>query len=269
MSDDTTNSERLSRAQLKAGSLDLRQVTKFVLKLQSDIEAVQTFVQYQAGKGGPTTWGKTLDQLVARGNGINTDLQDFKEKAERQIKEQDTTLKSSLDAWESAVKTKIALDETGNEWQAKEGRHKVGAFLWATTFALSIVAVAAFIYFEALPRATQILIRPEGQELHYGESILRLIAHAIPSAAALIFVVWGLRIVVRMFFVERGLAENAADRKAMIKTLAGLALDKAFDSQQRIVVMEALFRSKAESAINDGSPMEAIQAIATANLKKS
>jgi hypothetical protein len=161
----------------------------------------------------------------------------FKKAAAAEI----TESKKQLEAFQERTSKDIALKAPTEYWRGKGRKHRRNGYLLFAAMALLMAgfAVAADFLFPSL-----IVETPEGKQLpSYGHIAV------IVVTATLAF--WLLRIVVRIFFSQIHLAQDAEERVTMVTTYLALSETGKFAASDLAIVLNALFRNAADGIVKD------------------
>lgn len=146
-----------------------------------------------------------------------------------------------VEALRKAFREEMGLRAPAEYWEEKRKKHK--ALAWVTGI-LSFCALAA----------AAVVMTWQVQELWRTNA-----SDALPAtwrlallALVAVFLVWGVRLVVRMFLSHLHLLTDAAERVVMVKTyLSLLEGDRLTSREDRQLILQALFRPAADGIVKD------------------
>lgn len=196
---------------------------------------------------------KGLDELCASKTELLDTLHQTKSKLFEEFHEQKNTSfieltakhETNLKNVEDTFHNKLALQKPIDYWREKKTRHVILAkrFAWASTAVLLVLGggLASLINwtFGSL----------EGNEnpRHWQVGVTIVTAF---------FVIWIVRILIRMFLSHQHLATDAAERVTMVQTYLSLSLEgKGFAPEDRSVILQQLFKPASDGLVkDDGAP---------------
>ena len=152
---------------------------------------------------------------------------------------------------EKAFKEQMKLRSSVKYWLAKAREHQTRAHAQKGYIAAyaAIAAIVSYIYaptFFGFAKATAIEL---------GErSATPLLILSGASIVAVSIVLWGARMLVRVYLDERHRALDAAERAVMAETYCALTNEDLVSEAERILVLSSLFRPSGESNSKDEGP---------------
>ena len=139
-------------------------------------------------------------------------------------------------------------------WSDKAERHKKIRNISGVVFCagISILSALAFYYGqEFFDVPVQPIVDHSSNSSSLDFLLQRIVVLIIPT----FLIVWFLRITVRLFLTNSALADDAEERVTMVKTFrALLEHEEKMDPQDRILMLQALFRPAANASDDDGAP---------------
>jgi hypothetical protein len=143
-------------------------------------------------------------------------------------------------------------------WTDKAQNHRVAASRYKITliiYSLITLPLCLAAYAGAFLVAMGLL---GTVEVSVAASLLAFGALALLTTA----VVWGARIISRLYLSQQHLSIDADERATMVTTYLALANERAADEKDRAIVLAALFRPTADGVVkDDGLPMMAPSAL--------
>jgi hypothetical protein len=217
-------------------------------------------------------WNASHDQAVERVDKthreIEMELAKFKAQAaeaaqmgnalDKQLRESFATelkaAKDELQRFQQATSKEIALKAPTEYWRNKATKHWRNSWLLVVALFVLIGAFAAYAM-----RLFPALFTQTGKDLpSYG-----YIA-AVVIVATLAF--WTLRILVRLFFSQIHLGQDAQERVTMVTTYLALLETGKFAAGDLAVVLNALFRTAADGIVKDeGMPLSVFELLTRQN----
>jgi hypothetical protein len=168
---------------------------------------------------------------------------------ENSFNKQASNMAGEFDRLKEAFESQIKVNSAYQYWKSKETSHKATASTVLTT----IKIYAGFSAFFALIIA--------GIMSHSTVSQVSIGGLMFVSMSVL-GIVWGGRILARLFLSQIGLAEDASERATLVKTFIALVREGGAKDEQMDIVLNALCRSASKGLGNDeGSPVLPIEAI--------
>lgn len=119
-------------------------------------------------------------------------------------------------------------DRTATKWLKK-------FFFWTAGATVFLLLLYAAIY-AAVPKGT-------------GFNAASFFAYGLPT----VLVLWGLRILANIYRENRDLADDAAERVAMVMTFKALEFEHRVSDEERLIILNALFRPHSRGP-EDGMP---------------
>jgi hypothetical protein len=221
------------------------------LKLKGTIEAFEKFKSEAEG----VLREKKLDienlaetgRLLANDNATATanrqeDFDAIREKMVQDFKEITDSHADRMDGIRRAFAEELALRAPAQYWLNKQTRH------------LAIAAIAGILAFfsfwyaaSTLPQALNGIFAGASNEKIVTESV-----RLITGTSLVVFTIWAIRIIVRVFMSQLHLSTDASERVVMVKTYLSLIEGKAsLAEEDRKIILNALFRTTSDRIIKD------------------
>jgi len=192
------------------------------------------------------------------------ELQDQIARQQSELNSLSQNLENKLVGWQQTVEASVSTKKFGLAWEEKlSGHGKTWKFAFVAWVILSTISIVLFIYYGAptllhVINRTSVMLNSASMDGTIGIAVtatwadlfVRLVVLSVPG----LIVLWLLRTLMRTFYAERALEQDARERLAMRDALLSLtAAEKLSDDAQRIV-MGALFRPAALPVVDDGAP---------------
>jgi hypothetical protein len=193
-----------------------------------------------------------LRELVKRNTELNANydatLQEKRSTLENLHVEQSEAFRALVERYDAELKSieqtydqKLALQKPVQYWEEKQREHAKSSKTlgWATALAalVSSIALTLLVYW------TFADVAPDQPPQHWQLGIL---------AAAVFFIAWLIRVLLRLFFSHVHLAGDAAERRTMVLTYLALAREGAdVAPEDRKLILQHLFRSAADGLVKD------------------
>jgi len=161
-------------------------------------------------------------------------------------------LKNDFENLKSELKESLSLEEARSLWESKRKSHRLNYFaigIVLTTILIITPAVAIYnidIIAAEIKKLSDLVSNqtiPTGQEdsawvFAFSNQITRLLIIGLPITAY----IWATRILVRIFLANRALMDDAYERKTMLDTYLYLVGEGKAKTEDRPLVLNALFR---------------------------
>lgn len=175
-----------------------------------------------------------------------TNISDVFDKQKNDLTDKFKNLKSEL-------KESLALEEARTLWETKKNTHKKSYILIGILISIILIGLPALVicYIEELATKVASLSNvfsqqhvPTGQEnsawiFALSNQITRLLIIGLPITAY----IWATRILVRIFLANKVLMDDAYERKTMLDTYLYLVGQGNANTEDRPLILNALFRS--------------------------
>lgn len=192
----------------------------------------------------------TLDKLHGAKEAALNDLYAAKDKA---FGEMAAKHEANLKAIEETFHNKLALQKPIDYWREKKTAHVTLAkrFAWASVIVLLLfgIGLGSLIYwvFGSLG--------PNDNPKHWQVGV---------TIVAAFFVIWIVRVLVRMFLSHQHLAADAAERVTMVQTYLSLSLEgQGVAPADRTVILQQLFKSASDGLVKDDAAPPGLLEIAS------
>jgi hypothetical protein len=161
--------------------------------------------------------------------------------------------KAEMKDFEEFYEKKLALDSAVVYWNNK----KETSYKWAIGLAVVIILVGG-VSISYLLGISEII----GSHLADTNATEGIVGHLkylpiLHFAVISTFVIWGLRLLVKVFLSKLHIADNAAEREMFIKSYLALLNEHeegVKDDNDRQLILQAIFRPSSDGLINDDGP---------------
>ncbi len=181
------------------------------------------------------------DALLKQFTSHNDNRQESLEKEDQTRKEEWASLKA-------AYTTEMQLRASVTYWNEKRRNHErrsennIKLFCGVGFVVTAIIIAAAYLLFEAVLQATWLL--------QVRASLLIFIL--------LFLEIWGLKLISRRIVANQNLADDAAERTALVHAFKALEKEGKADNAERLLILQALFRPAAHLS-DDTAPISLIE----------
>jgi hypothetical protein len=161
--------------------------------------------------------------------------------------------KAEMKDFEEFYEKKLALDSAVVYWNNK----KETSYKWAIGLAVVIILVG-WVSISYLLGISETI----GSHLADTNATEGIVGHLkylpiLHFAVISTFVIWGLRLLVKVFLSKLHIADNAAEREMFIKSYLALLNEHeegVKDDNDRQLILQAIFRPSSDGLINDDGP---------------
>lgn len=186
-------------------------------------------------------------------------------KARRRDRQRANQAVSSIQATEAAFAEKMRLKASVDYWQEKKANHQLEEtttrkiLLWfiaiGGSFALVVFGIVVVFMLEmAGADATRFIDGRAADAPPLPATPFLIVAAGLGAFLTAVF--WAARILVRNYLTERALKLDAEERKVMTMTYLALIEEGAVAEEDRLVILNALFRPTPDPLGHDDGPQE-------------
>lgn len=158
-----------------------------------------------------------------------------------QISNLSILIDDEVDRTREAIKARLFTDDARRYWKMKKWRHTIFAIISGLALVAALASGIWFAFLHLLP--TQLFEEGTNDSRFWTFLLMTF------------FFIWIGRLVTRLYHTQVALAEDAAERQALIDTYVALTAETAVEAAEREIVFRALFRPASKGlGTEDGSP---------------
>lgn len=171
----------------------------------------------------------------------------------RQARRNDRRAIESIRGVETAYREQMGLAAPVEYWKVKATQHRKSEFwarIWVIAFfALTLPGMAYVFYATGVALIDQALMpRPEGAP-PFPNAIFLIASAGLASCAGLAF--WAGRLLTKLYLSQHHLRQDAEERATMTETYLALIENSAASTEDRQVILNALFRNTPDGIVKE------------------
>ena len=171
----------------------------------------------------------------------------------RQARRNDRRAIESIRGVETAYREQMGLAAPVEYWKVKATQHRKSEFwarIWVIAFfALTLPGMAYVFYATGVALIDQALMpRPEGAP-PFPNAIFLIASAGLASCAGLAF--WAGRLLTKLYLSQHHLRQDADERATMTETYLALIENSAASTEDRQVILNALFRNTPDGIVKE------------------